>query len=69
MVRVLVRLDLNFYNFTYSALHDQLPPNSKNNAFTQYLSYALAISTYVCMYVYSIMAMHHLGYGPLQSAN
>ena len=25
--------------------------------------------TYVCMYVYSIMAMHHLGYGPLQSAN
>ena len=21
------------------------------------------------MYVYSIMAMHHLGYGPLQSAN
>jgi len=25
--------------------------------------------TYVCMYVYSIMAMHPLGYGPLQSAN
>ena len=24
---------------------------------------------YVCMYVYSIMAMHRLGYGPLLSAN